>query len=164
VTRRTLALVLFTQVVALGAVAQDAELRGSSGPIHAIAKQPKQLSGSLGVTTGDRQGYQATLGGTVVPDRLFFFASAQHNEGWQFTAPAFQPSDDAFAFDGKATAMLGERSTATAAGATGRNLTIGLPSSFLSLRFDSVISSNTFFSASFSQRKVSPPELFQPEP
>ena len=163
-TRRTLALVLFTQVLALGAVAQDAELHGSSGTIRAIAKQPKQLSGSLGVTTGDRQGYEATLGGAVVQDRLFFFASAQHNEGWQFASPAFQPSAEAFAFDGKATALLGERTTATAAGATGRNLTLGLPSSFLSLRFDSVISSNTFFSASFTQRKVSQPDLFQPEP
>ncbi|HEX6101294.1 MAG TPA: hypothetical protein VF432_33570 [Thermoanaerobaculia bacterium] len=163
-TRRTLALVLLTSAVALGAVAQDADLRGSSGPIRAIAKQPKQLSGSLGVTTGGRQGYEATLGGAVVQDRLFFFASAQHNEGWQFASPAFQPSDDAFAFDGKATALLGERNTVTAAGGTGRSLTLGMPSSFLSLRFDSVISSNTFFSASISQRKVSQPELFQPEP
>jgi hypothetical protein len=153
VTRRTLALVLFTQALALAAVAQDASLHGSSGPIRAVAKQPKQLAGSLGVTTGGRQGYEATLGGAVVPDRLFFFASAQHSEGWQFASPAFRPSEDAFRFDGKATALLDERTTAIATGGTGQSLMTGLPSSFLSLRVDSVISSNSVFSASFSQRK-----------
>lgn len=143
--RRTLALVLFA-TLAVTASAQDAELRAKSGPIQAIAKAPKAFSGSLGMTTGARRGYEATVGGAIGGDRLFFFASAQQNEAWQLASPAFKPSDEAFRFDGKMTAQLGASNTVTATGNT------ALPSSFLSLRMDSVVSGNSFFSFSVSQR------------
>jgi hypothetical protein len=69
-------------LAAASAFAQTSELefgRAFGGEIKTIAKQPRSLSGSLGMTRGDRflgDRYEATLGGTLAQDRLWFFASA----------------------------------------------------------------------------------------
>jgi hypothetical protein len=84
---RTLLLTLAAQVLALGALAQSVTEpsaiefgRASGGTIHAIAKAPRQLSGSLSLTqsTGARsgRGYDATLGGELLDERVWFFGTA----------------------------------------------------------------------------------------
>ncbi len=84
---RTLLLTLAAQLLAHGALAQSVTEpsaiefgRASGGTIHAIAKAPRQLSGSLSLTqsSGTRygRGYDGTLGGELLDDRMWFFASA----------------------------------------------------------------------------------------
>lgn len=132
-------------LLASAALAQDAELRASSGTISLLPKQTSRFSGSLGATMSRSAGYNATFGGPVA-DNLWFFAAAQQ-DAWQWTAP-----DSGKAFDGKLTASLGDRNTLSAIG-SGRDARADLSSSLMSLRFDSVLSSNTFFSANVTRRK-----------
>ena len=70
-------------LLALPALAQSASSefgRTSDDPLRMITKSTGRLSGSLSLSSssGARRGtgYDATLGGTVLPDRLWFFASA----------------------------------------------------------------------------------------
>lgn len=82
--RAALLVSLFAASAALAqTTAQTSELefgRAHGGEIKSIAKpSTRNLSGSLGMTRGDRffgDRYDATLGGTVAQDRLWFFASA----------------------------------------------------------------------------------------
>ncbi|HEX8172336.1 MAG TPA: hypothetical protein VF824_17515 [Thermoanaerobaculia bacterium] len=53
--------------------------RGSGGEIAASIRHGRNLSGTLGLTHtsgGRRAGYEGTFGGSLVPDRIWFFASA----------------------------------------------------------------------------------------
>jgi hypothetical protein len=72
---------LATLLLASTTLAQDAEFaRVFGGEIKATAKkQSRGVSGSLGLTRGDRgfgDRYDATLGGSLANERLWFFASA----------------------------------------------------------------------------------------
>src|SRR5260370_28860073 len=59
--------------------AQSAEFgRASAGLLELSAKSPSRISGSFGLTTA--RGYGATLGATIVTDRLWFFGTAQRNQ------------------------------------------------------------------------------------
>lgn len=149
-SRRTFAALALVQLLAAVGFAQDAELRGSSGVIKLVTKAPKQFSGTLGLTLSGASGspgYHASAGGAVVEDRLWFFASGQH-EALQLRTPASGQE-----WDGKLAAQLGDRTSLGAAVGSGRDVSTALPSSFLSFRFDSVISGNTVFSANVTQRK-----------
>ena len=150
-TKRTSAALFTALLLTTAAVAQDAGYRASSGLISLVPKGTSHFSGSLGVTLSRSTGYIATAGGAVVRDRLWFFAAGQHDT-WQFGSP-----QSGQAFDGKLTAQLGDRNTLGATAGRGRDVTTSLPSSFLSFRFDSVLSSNTFFSANVTRRKGSAP-------
>lgn len=166
-SRRTLAALALALVIATAAVAQDAAdpHRASSGPIQLFPKSSNQLSGSLGITMSDssRRGYEATFGGTVVEDRLWFFGAGQRYEGLRLDS-TFPQTTGGDAFDAKLTAQLGDRTSLAAAAGRGdqRLMTtpLALPTSFLSFHATSVVSSNTFFSASFSRRKTEPVSPF----
>ncbi len=166
-TRRTFTAFFLALMIASAAVAQDAaELnRASSGPIQLIPKGSRQFSGSLGMTMSDssRRGYEATFGGTVVEDRLWFFGAGQRFEGLRLDS-TFPPMTGGDAFDGKLTAQLGNRTSLAAAAGRGdqrfATTPLVVPSSFLSFHATSVVSGNTFFSASFSRRKVEPVSPF----
>ena len=165
---RTVAALFLALLIASAAVAQDAsELnRASSGPIQLFPKSSSQLSGSLGITMSDssRRGYEATFGGTVVEDRLWFFGAGQRYEALRFDSTFPRMTGDGDAFDAKLTAQLGDRtSLAAAAGRADPRFattSLAVPSSFLSFHATSVVSSNTFFSASFSRRKTEPVSPF----
>jgi hypothetical protein len=80
---RTLLVLVALLFVALAAFAQTPNEfdRASGGEIRAITKSAtNRLSGSLSLTTAggalSGQRYDATLGGTAIDDRLWFFASA----------------------------------------------------------------------------------------
>jgi hypothetical protein len=140
-------------------VAQEAEFgRTSGGQIDAMTKGPSKVSGSLGVTRSNAEnGYEATLGGTLMRDRLWFFASASIMPQTEMMSQ--QVVSDAI--DAKMVAQIGDRSSLTAAASQTRTdfaPVMSLPSSFLSLRYTGVISSNLFFNASFMRHssKVEP--------
>ena len=85
---RTLLVLLGAQMFALAAFAQtdasapvSAEFgRASGGAIDVMTKGPSRISGTLsfthsaGLFGGAR--YEGSLGGTIVPDRLWFFSAA----------------------------------------------------------------------------------------
>jgi hypothetical protein len=74
----TFALLLLTAITAVAQDAQDS-LRGSGGELLMLPKGASSpFSGSLGFTLGNSsRGYGATVGATVVPDRLWFFGTME---------------------------------------------------------------------------------------
>ena len=151
--------------------------RASGGELSLITKHAGRLSGSLGISTGSgllfgsggRRGYDASLGGTVVQDRIWFFASAQQSDalfGTRLAAPLPQNagSQDAVsrAIDAKLAMQLGSRQNLAATFATTRGAeplaVLSNPASFLSLHYTGIVSDHMFFSTSFSRSSVAQPQ------
>lgn len=86
---RTPLAVLATLLLASAAMAQSAEFgRASGGTIDAIAKAPRQTSGSLSLSRGTGgTGYEGTFGGEVLKDHLWFFGAASVLPQVRFTQP-----------------------------------------------------------------------------
>jgi hypothetical protein len=158
---RTLLAVVVSHVLALGVFAQNetAEFgRASGGSIDALTKRTRKTSGSLGLTqsTGafEGLGYEATLGGELLNDRLWFFAAGSVRPQMQFTS-------DIMAIDAKATAQPVDWTNVTASFSQLRQPAFtntltpndrSLPASFLSLRSTSVLSDRMTLDFSFSQQ------------
>ncbi|HUP46678.1 MAG TPA: hypothetical protein VM779_14320 [Thermoanaerobaculia bacterium] len=140
---------LFLSLVWMGAaaaVAQEAPTefdRSSGGQIDVLTKGSAGVSGSLGLTlSGAGEGYGATFGGSVLQDRLWFFAATS-------ALPGMTDRPVNRAVDAKMTAQLGDSNTLAAAFSEyQRNEAVPARSSFLSLRYDGLASSNLFFSGS----------------
>lgn len=171
-SKRAVAGLFVAQMIAAVALAQDVTSsefgRVSAGDVELLPKQTRNLSGSLGFTMSKSKGYEATLGGTILKDRLWFFASAQQHDARLTTGIAQMEVPERAvtgAVDAKLTGQLGDRQTfdaffeaARQPYATNPNAVAGVtPSSFLSLRYTGVVSSNMFFNASFSQRSATQP-------
>ena len=109
---RTLLALLLAQSLALGAAAQSEFGRASGGTINAIAKAPRQFSGSLTLThsTGAARGrgYEGTVSGELVDDRAWFFASAAILPQMQFSTPNFRSQQPTGSFS---SSFLSLRST-----------------------------------------------------
>ena len=146
--KRAALLIVLAQLAAGAALAQEYG-RASGGQLQLFTKQPSNFSGSLGFTLsrslfGDNlKGYEGSLGGTLVPDRMWFFGSMQRNDVMNFT-PSSSP------LFGKFSAQLGEKQTIDASNFT------ALPASFRSLHYTGIISPNSFFSATVSQSATHP--------
>ena len=142
--------------------------RVSGGELEVAAKSSSTLSGSLGMelpflSGRSGQGYGATLGGTIIRDRVWFFASMQQSETPVYSGPASSER-----LDTKVIGDIGSRqnlsasfSRANFAATPGANLTV--PSSFLSLRYTGIVSSNMFFTATISRGSTSRPALLPVE-
>ena len=149
-TARPFAALLIAQLITAAVMAQEFG-RTSGGQIEAITKNSDKLSASLsmmmGGASGRYRGYEATLGGTVIEDRLWFFGSAFQQNTTRFessTIPALQQADiDRLTF-GKATAQIGDRHSVDSSIISG-------PSSFLTLHYTGIVSPNSFFTATFSR-------------
>ncbi|HEX7151602.1 MAG TPA: hypothetical protein VF618_08960 [Thermoanaerobaculia bacterium] len=162
---RALALIL-PLLIAFGAAAQSAEFgRATGGELVLTPKGTAPFSGSLELALSNgAPAYGLTAGGTLVQDRLWFFASASRQEG----APAryqqleLPQNATSSAIGGRVSGQLGashdfggffeaarrpELSTTAPASFTGNTL----PSSFLSLRYTGIVSSNMFFTANISR-------------
>jgi hypothetical protein len=119
-------LALFTAGIAF---AQSPEVfgRGSGGQLDLTFKALSRFSGSFGLTTG--RSTFGTFGGTLVKDRVWFFAAGEHSQRTQ-------------RFDGNAFTSFGDRNSAA--------VTLRAPDSartFLSLHYTGIVSSNSFFTA-----------------
>jgi len=150
---------------------QSAEYgRATSGEIVMKPKGSSAFSGSLSVSTGNdvfgrgsSQGYGVTAGGTLVQDRLWFFASASRQDASPSRFAELELPENA------TTSALGARVNGQIAGGqdfsaffeaarrpelstTGASAFAAItPSSFLSLRYTGVVSNNTMFNASFTR-------------
>lgn len=126
----------------------------SGGELRMIVKAPSATSGSLGfhLMGDDARRFEGTFGGALVKDRVWFFASAQRSES-QWLA-SHEPAWDSDAVAPRLDAVAGERLTLSAASLSqGRSFAAPpndaprTPTSFLSLRATSNVTSNTFFTA-----------------
>lgn len=135
--------------------------RASGGEVDGRAKRGNRLSGSIGVSFsqggraglfGPSRGLDATLGGAVIEDRLWFFGAAQLQQSPRL-APlvAAQPAGST-AFDAKAIAQLGEGQSLQSSFSRQNGLFTGAgvlrPESLFSLHYTAILSSNMFVTAS----------------
>ena len=146
---RALFALLVIPLFAPAAVAQSAEFgRGSGGSIDVITKAPRRFSGSLSLTRSTTRstgtlggnGYEGSLGGALLDDRVWFFAAAS----------------TLTAIDTKLTAQPVDWTSVTASFAKTLQPVDwthdgSLPASFLSLRSTSVLSDRTMLNFSFSR-------------
>ena len=161
--KRAALVIAFVQLAAGVALAQEYG-RTSGGELNLFTKQPNSFSGSLGISLSrslfgsNLKGYEGTVGGTIIPDRLWFFGSMQRNDSLRFASavPQIQATPATY---GKIDAHLGDRQSLNAV-ASRTQLSTGtlstVPASFLSMHYTGIISSNSFFTASVSQSVTHP--------
>ena len=113
----------------------------SGGQLELLTKGAARTSASVGLTSGSREGYEATLAGTLLEDRLWFFGTAS-------MLPGMPQRGTVANVDLKMDAQLGSRNSV--AGAFSEEQ--AMPSSFLSLRYTGVVSNNMFFNATIMRR------------
>jgi hypothetical protein len=156
-TKRILLALLLALITSGGAFAQSSAEFGrvSGGQMDLATKAPTRFFGSLGASmsssNGSRNGlggYGATLGGTVVSDRLWFFATTQRDDARRLSPALSQVPR----FDTNFNAALGSAHSLGASFRQGRDsVTTTIPSSFLSMRYTGIVSSNMFFTANFAR-------------
>jgi hypothetical protein len=129
-----LALALMSFGAAAAFAQSSAEFgRASGGQLDLAIKAPSQFSGSLGLRIGrgdGLSGYGGTFGGTLVKDRMWFFAAAEHNQARLPSTVISIPN-------------LGDRNNLASFHAQSN--------AFLSLRYTGIVSSSTFVTATASQ-------------
>ena len=140
--------------------------RASGGEIQSMIKRPSQFSGSFGLTSGRSSAslggsgktYGATLGGTLLKDRIWFFGTAERTAGLRID-PALSLSAGrgpaTFGY-GTMSAQLGDRQSLFASTGREASLPATLPASFLSLHYTGIVSSNMFFTARVSRQSSTP--------
>ena len=149
--KSVVAALLFSLIVVAGALAQSAEYgQASAGILDMTAKQSMPFSGSLSLSSarGQGLGFGGTAGGTLVKDRVWFFASGERSNS---VYNAVQPVR---ALNAKTTAQIGDRQDLAAMFSTYRSTSpLTVPSSFLSLHSTSVLSSTSFVTFDVSQSR-----------
>ena len=167
--RRAVAPFLLSLVVTAATFGQEAAPaspaefeRASGGAIELMTKHARPFSGTLSLTQGGSRGYGATLGGTLVPDRVWFFASALKSTPLATSQYVQQPAA-APALDAKVLGQVGDRQNLAASFAKTQQTPMMTTdtsfgsSTFLSLRYTGIVSDNMFVTASFSQLQHSNP-------
>lgn len=168
VSRRLAAALVLAQLTAGAALAQSAEFgRASGGEITAVTKgATAPFSGSLGLSMGSdvfgrREGYEATIGGTLIQDRLWFFAAGSQQSGAAYNFADLQLPERAVtgAIDAKLDGQLGSAHdfsamySAVQTPVLTMNATpLTVPTNFLSLRYSAVVTNNLTFSATYTRQ------------
>ena len=164
---------LFAQLIAFTLSAQQSGEygRATGGEVVLTPKGSAPLSGSLelSLSTGDVFGrgsspaYGATAGGTLVQDRLWFFASASRQEASasRFADLELPENTTTGAIGARVNGQLGAGHDFSAFFEAARRPELSMttpgsfsgitPSSFLSLRYNGIVSNNMFFSASVTR-------------
>ena len=156
---------LVTQLFAAALMAQTQYGSVSGGEVELLTKGPRKVNGSLGVSRSSQAltGYEATLGGTLIQDRVWFFAAASLMPEMSLSSSVGAVNS----IDAKLGAQLGSRNTLGASfSRTEAAVSPAMqpaPATFLSLRYTGVLSDNIFFNASFLRHSVSArPAVFEP--
>lgn len=147
--RRSLA-ALALILSSLSASAQSEFHRATGGEIDALTKSPRPLSGTLSLRAGDGRGYGATLGGSLVRDRVWFFASMEQSRISVASRYGFADADAGIAA-ATMVAQLGDRQSLQATARDSRDSVLAIPTSFLSLRYTGIISDSMFVNVSVSR-------------
>ena len=156
--------ILVAPFFAVALFGQSAEFgRSSGGEVEALTKHPANWSGSLSLSralgpfAGSAKGYDGSLGGTLLKERLWFFGSAQINNAVRFepmlsAAPARTIPVSAF---GKVTANAGDANAFVATAGRGSNFAT-LPSSFMTLHYTGLVSNNMVITGTISRDSLRP--------
>lgn len=165
--KRIAAVLFLSLLLAASAFAQDATApvdsefgRASGGAVDLMTKGAKPISGTLGLSLGSSSthGYGLTLGGTLVPDRVWFFAAGERRTSLLSSQYGVSRADVP-AFDAKMIGQIGDRQNLAASFSDTKQPTwtagTTLPTSFLSLHYTGIVTDNMFFTASFSQLRSS---------
>ena len=164
-SKRLAAAFFVVQSIAVAALAQTAASseygRAGDDEVILLFKQSNPISGSFGVTMSKSdfgsKAFTGTAGGALLADRLWFFAAGQRAEQRQFASTFPQLPAPAALADGKLVANIGSQQVLTAAAGAAKDVVgitpITLPSSFLSLHYTGVLSSNSFFTAKIDSRR-----------
>lgn len=126
-------------LTALTAAAQEYG-RASGGELQMFRKQSSTLAGTLGFRLGSGKGFEGSGGGTLINDRMWFFASVARDH--TTTVPA----------ELKVNAQLDPQQLVNGSYVKTTPL-LAVPQSFLSLHYTGVISSNAFVTASVSSSR-----------
>ena len=156
-------LALLTAFVAISGYAQESYEydRVSGGELHLMTKGTKSTSGTLGLKRGDgTELWNATFGGTVLQDRVWFFGAVEKSENRMFVEQQQIQPVPSTNYLGKADIQLGDRHRVDAAAV--RSTTLEIPSNFLALRYTGIVTNNMFFTASFSSTKVDGARMTSP--
>lgn len=178
VSRRAVLLLALAQLIALGVLAQSSAefARATGGEIALTPKGTAPLSGSLEISMssdvfgGSSTGYGVTGGGTLLQDRLWFFASASQQDGSRARFANLELPENATtgAIGARVNGQLGDAHNFAAFFEAARRPELTsispmtfdvVPSSFLSLRYNAQVSSNMLFSASFTRRSATTPAI-----
>jgi hypothetical protein len=175
VARRALTAVLTAQLIAFAVSAQQSSEfgRASGGQLVLTPKGAAPVSGSLQLSLssgsdvfgrGSSPGYGLTAGGTLIEDRLWFFGSASQQVSQTRFADLELPANaTTSAIGARAGGRIGaghdfsaffEAARRPELSTTSRSSLDLVPSSFLSLRYTGVISSNMFFNASVTRDRA----------
>jgi hypothetical protein len=158
VSRRAATALVLVQLIAFAAAAQEsAEFGANGGRIVVTPKGAKPFSGSLELSLSSGSdvfgrnsspAYGVTAGGTLLQDRLWFFGSATRQESSpsRFREFALPETATTTAIGARLNGQLGGNHAFSASSFTGST-----PSSFLSLRYDGLLSSNMLFGASVTR-------------
>lgn len=165
--RRAVTVLFLVQLIAFAVSAQEYG-SATAGEIVLKPKGAAPVSGSLGMTLssgndalgrGSSPEYGLTLGGTLVPDRLWFFAAGSRTRFNDLELPRNATAGAIGArVNGQITGAQDFSAFFESARRPALSMTTGVasfnaivPTSFLSLRYDAMLSSNTLFSASFTR-------------
>ncbi|HEV7921187.1 MAG TPA: hypothetical protein VGR02_10415 [Thermoanaerobaculia bacterium] len=161
-SRRALTALIVVQLLAFAASAQEsAEYGRATGrEVVLTPKGSAPFSGSLELSLGSSPRYGVTAGGSLMQDRLWFFASAsqQHSRLARINLPENATTS---AVGARLNAQIGDSHDFSAFFDTARRPELSTftgtgPSSLFSLHYNGLVSSNMLFSASFtrSERRV----------
>jgi hypothetical protein len=155
VSRRAVTALFLAQLIALAVSAQEFG-NATSGELVMTPKGAAPFSGSLELSLstggvfgrGNAKGYGLTAGGTLLQDRVWFFAAASQQEtssaiGGRLNGQVAGSQDFSAFFEA---ARRPERPAGAPSSFGG-----SVPSSFLSLRYNGIVSSNMLFSASYTR-------------
>jgi hypothetical protein len=179
VSRRVVTALVLAQLLALGLAAQEMAAqpssefgRASGGDLVLTPKGSAPLSGSLDLSLSrggdvfgrDAKAYGITAGGTLLQDRLWFFASGSRQEATpshfadlgfpqNATAGAIRTNAQLSASQSFSTFFeAARRPQASAASPIGVSpFAASGPSSFLSLHYTGIVSNSMFFSGSVTR-------------
>ena len=139
--------ILLSLILATSALAQT-DLSASGGAISVLPKTTNQFSGSLSLSVGNGPGYGGTFGGALVPDKMWFFASAERMQ-------PLVTNSVTKAFDVKSMAQISDRQNLAASfvQSSPAAFNLNVPTNFMSLHYTGLVSSNMVVSASVSRER-----------
>jgi hypothetical protein len=170
-SRRAVPALILAQLLAftLTAQQQPAEFgHASGGAVVLTPKGSAPLSGTLQLSASSASDVfgAITAGGTLLQDRLWFFASASRQEtsSRRFDALTLPENATTTAISARANTQLTAAQDFSAIFQTASQpqpatLRTTVPSSFLSLRYTGIVSNNMFFNASFTRTSRTEPAV-----
>lgn len=142
----------FALLLLLATTAFAQEYSTSAGEVRLLTKHASGMSGSFTLGTSLMS---ANYGGTLVPDRIWFFGSAMRDKSNLLTSQYGAPPVSLRGMDAKATAQLGDReSLVTAfnsAASSATAVTPRLNTSLFDMHYSMMVSPSAFFTVNVTK-------------